>query len=118
MKPSKLPLAERMERVSSGRPAYPEWTAAAIRELAQCPIPAYMDGCSGERERLRELLRLRPDADAAMTYEDMATAIYLLRLEPGRRRIADETAKLLAAPIIRYHRERRAEFEQPQKNTP
>lgn len=102
---TKLPLAERLDRLGRGEPAYPEWAEAIIRRVANTPIIAYMADCSAELEQLGALLELTQEQVGGMTYADVAAHISTWYTsytadEPQRHVAALQAAELLSAPLL------------------
>lgn len=108
MKIAKLPLADRLGRLASDQPAYPEWAAAIVQHIANMPITSYMENCAAELDQLREILELTPEQVRGMTYSDMAARISKWYTSysadaPQRYAAALRAVELLAAPLLREY---------------
>ena len=104
----KLPLADRLDRLSRDEPAYPEWAEAIIRRVANTPITSYMADCPAELEQLGAVLGLNQEQVSGMTYADVAAHVNEWYTsyspdEPQRHVAALQAVELLAAPLLREY---------------
>lgn len=101
----RLPLADRLGRLSWDEPAYPEHTTHIIQCIADMPIMFYMWGCAAEFEELVDLLGVPQEQLTGMTYADVAAHVNEWYTsyspdEPQRHTAALRAVELLAVPLL------------------
>lgn len=93
---TRLPLAERIRRCQEGRTAYPEYIPSIILNFTETPVMDYLACVSSRnRQRFSSLTGIR---GRDCTYQQAALLIERLPFPPD----ADEAARILAKPMVRY----------------
>ena len=111
----KIPLQERLERISMGYAADPEFITSAIQSMATCPVLSYLSAFKAEKERLQEILE---GVTEKTTYQEATKHIQRLFLSPERRSLANEATELLAAPLKTCYLRRKEAYGSHAENTP
>ena len=104
MNQTKLPLADRLERLSQNGPAYPEHTVNIIQRVANTPITAYLRQFEAELNQLRQIIEPTEGDLGQLTYQDVAARICEMYRAEGPSDRAVQALELLAAPLINEYR--------------
>lgn len=72
---SKRPLAERLNRLDSGRTAHEEYIPSIIDAIKKVKVPDYLIDFQEEQDRLRTLMGLSETALSSWSYEDLAAHV-------------------------------------------
>lgn len=102
----RISLPDRLSRIKSGYPAFPEFVPCAIRSMAEVPLPDYLHAFPDKLERLREILGLAPEETAHMPYREAAKRIDQLWRVQRDRALLGEALDAMAAPIRKCYKER------------
>ena len=95
-----IPLAERLQRMKDGQPAYPEYIPSTIQTLAEMPVADYLAGLDAEQQqRFFDLIGC--PGGSGYTYQWAASMIQCLRETSPKA--ANEATRILAEPMARYY---------------
>lgn len=111
----KIPLHERIKRISMGYAADPEFITSAIQSMATCPVLSYLSAFEAEKERLQGILE---GVTEETTYQESALHIQKMLLSPKSKTLANEAAELLAVPLRNCYQRRKEAYGSHAKDTP
>ena len=111
----KISLHERLERISMGYAADPEFITSAIHSMAKCLVLSYLSAFETEKERLQEILE---GVTEETTYQEVAVHIQKMFLSPESKTLANEAAELLAVPLRNCYQRRKEAYGSHAEDTP
>lgn len=111
----RIPLQERIKRISMGYAADPEFITSAIQSMATCPVLSYLSAFEAEKERLQEILE---GVTEETTYQETAVHIQKMLLSPELKTLANEAVELLAVPLRNCYQRRKEAYGSHAEDTP
>ena len=111
MRPNRISLQTRIDRVSRGYYADPEYNLSMIAAMADLPLVDYLGGYDRERRELYFILGITEEEQETIPYKEIAWRIVYFRQELHDSALAQRSAYLLSAPLRKYYERWREQHE-------
>lgn len=118
-KVNKIPLDERLKRLSKGYASDDAYNICIIRKMADVPIRIFLKDFESEYTKLINLLTLKEEEMECATYKDIATKFYLLQKLPDtplNNYMKTEVLRILALPFLRCYERKMWIYEKYRKD--